>query len=167
MTLPWGGRWVVYSQIAIYFIHFTTIYHIHVAYTSRASYQLRVRPRELGDIVLFLLFPRSSSYRCGPSRRLGDSWSPARFFGHSEHVFAAGRSGHSRFPPGFSVRSGHAVAAVRTGPVLQTRRRDENETGRAPSRNTENDREASRRHEKCRDKARISAKKNIRWETQV
>jgi hypothetical protein len=32
--------------------------------------------------------------------------------------------------------------------VLQTRRRVENETGRTPSRNVGNDREASRRHEK-------------------
>jgi hypothetical protein len=34
-------------------------------------------------------------------------------------------------------------------PVLQTRRRDENETGRTPSRNPENDREMSRQNENC------------------
>jgi hypothetical protein len=35
------------------------------------------------------------------------------------------------------------------GAVLQTRRRDENETGRTPSRNPENDREMSRQNENC------------------
>jgi hypothetical protein len=33
--------------------------------------------------------------------------------------------------------------------LLQTRRRDENETGRTPSRNPENDREMSRQNENC------------------
>jgi hypothetical protein len=58
--LRWSlGRVLLDSHILHTLLPPTTSY---VAYTSRASYQLRVRPRELSDIVLFLSFPHSSSY---------------------------------------------------------------------------------------------------------